>query len=400
MTPLASSPSAPTRERVAAPAGRGPSDGGSAAAPSTRAAGPFKMGYILNPAADLVWFLLLPFGAILIALGCQAWLPFVAVASINLWVTVPHHYASWVRTYGIREEWEKYKDRLIAGPILIIAFAVIGMATAPITLFLVVTAWDHQHSIMQQHGFGRIYDFKAGTGTPDTGRYDLALHWTLYGFMFLHAPLFRHLLIRELYQMHIPVSVAFVQGLMWVSTAALVVVVAMYLWHLRRTVSSGGSLNPMKYAFIGASYFLWYFTAWHTNSVLLFAVAHRIMHGVQYMVIVWAFLGRKAAQAGQAATGLWSRVAGRGRLKWFLLAGGGYALLYQWLLTNPLDEFGFGIVNFAPYQAIPRFGLPGLDASARYALFSAAMVSAFGMWHYYVDSFIWKVRDKQVQKGL
>jgi len=28
------------------------------------------------------------------------------------------------------------------------------------------------------------------------------------------------------------------------------------------------------------------------------------------------------------------------------------------------------------------------------------MVYAYGMMHYYLDSFIWKVRDKQVQDGL
>ena len=43
----------------------------------------FKTGYILNPKADAVWFLGLPFFAVALALGFQAWLPYVAVASIN-----------------------------------------------------------------------------------------------------------------------------------------------------------------------------------------------------------------------------------------------------------------------------------------------------------------------------
>ena len=53
--------------------------------------GTFKTGYILSPRADLVWFLGLPFFAVAVALGFQAWLPYVAVASINLWITIPHH---------------------------------------------------------------------------------------------------------------------------------------------------------------------------------------------------------------------------------------------------------------------------------------------------------------------
>ena len=163
----------------------------------------FKTGYIINPKLDMVWFLGLPFAAVLAALGAQAWLPFVAVASINLWITIPHHYATWVRTYGMPEDWIRFRQELILGPIIIVAMAAAGMVWAPITLLLVVMAWDHQHSIMQQHGFGRIYDFKAGTGMSNTGKFDLTLHWILYSFMFLNAPMFRNLWIRELYKLEV-----------------------------------------------------------------------------------------------------------------------------------------------------------------------------------------------------
>lgn len=375
-----------------------PSPAPSAAA-ATSATGLFRTGYVLNPRADGVWFLSLPFFAVLIALGCQQWLPYVAVASINLWITIPHHYATWVRTYGMPEEWERFKERLILGPIVIMAVAATGYVWAPITMLLLVSAWDHQHSIMQQHGFGRIYDFKAGTGAPSTGRFDLALHWVLYSHMFVNAPMFRHLWIRELYKMDIRVSVGFVEAFLIGSWVVLGGFLLVYGWHVWRTVRSGRALNPMKYAFIGSSYFLWYFAAWHTNSVLLFAVAHRIMHGVQYMVMVWAFMGRKAQQP-TSRPGLWTRLAGQGKLKWFLLGGGIYAVLFQYLIHRPLDEFGFGVVNFAPYEAIPQFNIPEMDPGSAYALFSATMVAAYGMTHYYVDSFIWKVRDKKVQGGL
>ena len=109
----------------------------------------FRTGYILSRRADLFWFLALPFIAVSIALGAQAWLSFAAVASVNLWITVPHHYATWVRSYGMPEEWERFKPRLIFGSIAIIALAAAGLVWAPITLTLVVLAWDHQHSIMQ-----------------------------------------------------------------------------------------------------------------------------------------------------------------------------------------------------------------------------------------------------------
>jgi hypothetical protein len=185
-------------------------------------------------------------------------------------------------------------------------------------------------------------------------------------------------------------------------TASWVVLVAyliVYLFHLRRTVAGGGTINPVKYAFIGASYFLWYFVAWNTNSIILYAVAHRIMHGVQYIVMVYAFMGR-AATRSEGGEGFWRRVVGQGHLRWFVLGGVAYAALFQLLINRPMDEFGFGVVNFAPYPAIQQFNLPALDYAAGYELWSQTVVYLTGMMHYYVDSFIWKVRDPRVQEAL
>lgn len=363
------------------------------------AAGIFRTGYILSGRADLVWFLGLPFAAVLFALGCQQWLPYVAVASINLWITIPHHYATWIRTYGMPDVWRRFRERLIVGPVLIVFFTIAGLLFAPITLLLLVSAWDHQHSIMQQHGLSRVYDFKARTGLQSTRRFDLALHWVLYSHMFLNAPMFRFLWIRELHRMNIPISVGFVETLLVASWIVLICYLAVYVWHVWRTVASGTPINPIKYAFIAASYFLWYFVAWHTHSIVLYAVAHRIMHGVQYMVMVYAFMGRTAKNAA-AQPGLWSRMTGQGRMRWFLLGGIAYAIIFQLLINRPLDEFGLGVVNFAPYPAINQFNLPALDYAASYALWTQMMVYVSGIMHYYVDSFIWKVRDKQVQEGL
>jgi hypothetical protein len=164
-------------------------------------------------------------------------------------------------------------------------------------------------------------------------------------------------------------------------------------------LASGGHVNPIKYVFIAASYFLWYFVAWNTNSIILYAVAHRIMHGVQYMVMVYAFMGRSSAQRPDAV-GLWRRMVGRGRFRWFLLGGVAYVALFQLLINRPFDELGFGVVNFAPYPAIQQFNLPALDYAGAYELWSQMVVYLAGVMHYYVDSFIWKVRDPKVQEAL
>jgi hypothetical protein len=92
-----------------------------------------------------------------------------------------------------------------------------------------------------------------------TPRYDLALHWVLYSHMFLNAPMFRFLWIRELHRMGVRISAAFLESLVTASWVVLVCYLAFYLAHLVRTIRSGASVNPIKYAFIGSSYFLWYY---------------------------------------------------------------------------------------------------------------------------------------------
>ena len=94
--------------------------------------GMFQIGYILSRRGDLVWFIGLPFCAVLFALGSQLWLPAVALSSVALWVTFPHHFATWVRTYGFSEDRKRWTDRLIIGPLIIFGFTFLGaMVVSP-----------------------------------------------------------------------------------------------------------------------------------------------------------------------------------------------------------------------------------------------------------------------------
>ncbi|MBC8353831.1 MAG: hypothetical protein H8E66_17665 [Planctomycetes bacterium] len=276
----------------------------------------------------------------------------------------------------------------------------LGLKFAPGTTLLLGTLWDHQHSAMQQHGLARIYDFKARTGAPSTGRLDLLLNIFLFVNLLLTAPLFANLWVRTLYTLHFPFSaegLRLFQQLSWATTGVfLCVYVSHVIWSLRR----GYALNPIKFLFIGASYFLWYFTAWHTDSFLVFGISHRIMHGVQYIVVVHGYIHRKTSAATGAASTL-SKLMTLRRIPLFLMACAAYALLYQFLLMQPLEEFGFGVVSFmSVYDAIPELGLAAISHDIGYDLFAATVIQAAPMTHYYFDSFIWKVSDSRIQEGL
>src|SRR5262245_40550660 len=150
----------------------------------------FRTGYITSPRGDLVWFLGLPIFALFFALASHHWLTAVALLSIALWIEYPHHFATFLRTYALEDDWLRFKERLIVGPIVLLTLALVGFAYAPITMALFVQIWNHQHFVMQLHGFTRIYDFKAKTGAPSTARWDFALNWVLFLTMFIAANIF------------------------------------------------------------------------------------------------------------------------------------------------------------------------------------------------------------------
>ena len=86
-----------------------------------------RTGYILGRGPGFVWFLALPFFAVAAALMCQEWLPAVVIVSVSLRITVPHHFATWVRAYGLKEDRQRWGGRLIAGPIVIFTIAMLGV---------------------------------------------------------------------------------------------------------------------------------------------------------------------------------------------------------------------------------------------------------------------------------
>jgi len=293
-------------------------------------------------------------------------------------VTVPHHLATWLRVYASPTELDRWRERLIVGPILLIGFAYGLTWLAPLSLMLLVLLWDHQHSIMQQYGFSRIYDFKAGTGAPSTPRFDLYLQWILFVNMLIVSPLWSLTFLRIFHEWGLIPStetVLLIQRLSW--TVALSYGIA-FLGHVAWCIHRGYPLNPLKYGFLFASYFLWYYASFTTTYLLIFAIAHRLMHGLQYIVMVY-YYNRNQVERGGVDSRLLTRLGTPGHLKLFVLLCVGYAIAFE-LLTNSWDR--------------------GVSFGEDLDLFAYSLISSFALVHYYFDSFIWKVRRPDVQNAL
>lgn len=360
----------------------------------------FRTGFILTPRQDLFWFLSLPFLAVAAALASQQWLAGVALATVGLWITMPHQFASWLRTYGIPEERRMWSDRLYLAPFLIFLVSLLGFKWAPISTALMVMLWDYQHSIMQQHGFARIYDFRGKTGAPSTGWFDLILGWILFCNMLITSPMFMWPFVRELYRLRIPVSAETVEFVVRASWTVLAAYLVVYLVHVIWAVRRGYAINPIKYVFIGSSYFLWYFCAWQTSSFLVWGIAHRIMHGAQYIVMVYWYL-RRTTTTQHTESRFAASLVRPGHIWGFLLMGLFYSVVVQVFTGGQLGVFLFGWREFPNlYQAIPSLGLDPMSPDEGFGLVANAFLNSLGMTHYYFDSFIWKVRDRRIQGGL
>jgi hypothetical protein len=359
----------------------------------------FRTGYILGPRSDWFWFLGLPFIAVAVALGVREWLPAVAAASFALWITVPHHFATWLRTYGFEDERKRWKARLILGPILILSLTWLGLKHAPLTTLLLIMLWDHQHGIMQQYGFGRIYDFKAQTGSPSTRNFDLYLSWALYGNMLLATPYWSEVWIMECYRWGFMITPDTVKLVQWLSNAMLVSMGIAYVAHLVASVRQGYKINPIKISFLASSYFLWYFVAYQHNSFIMFQVANRIMHGFQYNIIVYSYVRKKVGKQ-ELKKGLMAAVGKPRNLVALLVLCAVYALGFNMIIGNGLEDFGLGLFEFKlSFDSLRDVsGILGVEDS--YGLFALAVMHSASVVHYYFDSFIWKVRDTKIQEGL
>ena len=340
-----------------------------------------QTGYIVDRRQDYIWFIGLPFVAVAFALVSGHYLPGAALAAIALWVTIPHHFVTWLRVYGSPAEFARFRDRFVLGPLVLVGIVYALIQYAPLTLVLIVTLWDHQHSLMQQYGFSRVYDFKARAGAPSTAKFDLAFNWIFFVNMLVVSPLFSVIWVRMLHEWRVPVEAATVEAVHWVSWTVAIVYGLVYLGHVAWCARRGYALTPLKYAFMFSSYFLWYFTSFSTAYLLVFAVAHRIMHGIQYIVMVYYYNRHKVERTG-GDSALLRHVAGN--LKAFLLICAAYAMVFHALTEGLVRDFGFGLVGF----------------NTNFDLFSYSLLSSFALIHYYYDAFIWKVRKKEVQEGL
>ena len=287
-----------------------------------------------------------------------------------------HYFATFVRAYGDRDLFARFRVRLVMAPLVLLATCVgLNVSGYGPQIMVMVTAWAFWHWLAQAFGFARIYDIKVGSFQPLTALLDKAL--VIAGFLGTATltdgavATFGKLLLEAGVPLPAAETVAACQSVIAVVVGAVVVA---YVVNLGATIARGKPWSWQKqFMHVTTIGYYWFAFAWLPN-VLIAHVLYELFHDIQYFAITWITCQGRSRRPGVAA---WMRAMFRP----------------TWLAAA-----GFVGVMVA---------LGGVDAFGRH---SFATGSSRDVWigvfvtlallHYYYDGFIWKARESALGADL
>ncbi len=281
-----------------------------------------------------------------------------------------HYFATFVRAYGDRELFARFRTRLVVAPVLLAALGLAMFATGrEAALMLVTSGWAFWHWLAQAFGFARIYDAKVGSHAPRTAWLDKLLviagfvgaavlnpgSTAMFGKLFLDAGI------------ALP-SAAVFGVVQWIVGVAIAVVGLAYVANLVHAIARGRPWSWQKQLMhVTTIGYYWFAFAW-VGNVLVAYVLYELFHDVQYFAITWLTcrqrVKRPAVQPWLAAMFRPGAAAVAGFLLLMLACGGADLLV--------------------------RKEAPGLRAIT----LTAALL------HYYYDGFLWKAREQALGTDL
>jgi Tfp pilus assembly protein PilF len=280
-----------------------------------------------------------------------------------------------LRAYGDRALFHRYRMRLIAAPIFLTTATTWFAYRNLHAVLLLATVWGMWHWMMQSYGFARIYDAKSESSARMPAWLDqmICLLWFGMAAFVLQNGLPSY--VTSYYESggaFIPASAFVWFARVWVAVTTLVT--AYYLVQIARSVREGNKPNPLKFIFIAVTFA--YLT--YTNSVAQRPKMGLLMfeswHDIQYLAIVWFFnlsRTRKNPEAGPF-------------IRFFFRPNSLMVVAYVGVCL------AFGSLTHAW----------SLFQNATVVRIVASVVTSSALLHYYLDGFIWKIREKDTGEAL
>jgi tetratricopeptide (TPR) repeat protein len=352
--------------------------------------------WIVSPAWDLFYLVLTPLlivPAVLVA--ARQWLrPEEIYLAVISFASLGHHLPGFLRAYGDRELFQRFRWRFLLAPPLIFALALVftpppALAQAlhlPWThlhgLELILLAWGTWHGLMQTYGFMRIYDIRRGENERTVARLDHALCLMIFvaGVVFSDTRMFG--VAGAMWQCGLPIfGPETLAAVRWIVGGLSAIVGALYVIHLIDRRRQGLPINWVKLLLAASTgWFYWYCGRLSTNLLIGIAM-FEIYHAVQYNAIVWIYNRRLLEKAGERFGPLGFLFRDRTTMLGVYLAA----------------IAAYSSIRFVTAHAGDRMFSGDLD-DARQWLVAAFVTSSF--LHFYYDGFIWKVSERKTQDNF
>jgi Flp pilus assembly protein TadD len=365
-------------------------------ASSTPTAAAARRTWIVSPAWDLVYLVLTPLAIVpAVLLAVRHWLsPEQVYLAVISFASLGHHLPGFMRAYGDRELFDRFRWRFQFAPPLIFGLALLftpppRIATAlglPWThlhgLELVLLLWGTWHGLMQTYGFMRIYDVRRGDNDRRTARLDHGLCVAIFvaGVVFSDTRMFA--MAGAMWQSGLPLfGPEALAALRWVVGGVSVFVLAAYLANALQRRRHGVNVNAVKLLLAGVTGWFWWYCGRLSTNLLVGVAMFEIYHALQYNAIVWIYNRRLLTRAGERFGPL------------------------GFLFRDRLTMLGLYLGAIAAYSSIRYFTASPDDrmfggdlASAHQWLIAAFVTSS--LLHFYYDGFIWKVSESKTQQNL
>ncbi len=344
--------------------------------------------FIAGRLSDNFWIILSPFVALLVMAAAWRWsgLSDMAVFSILFGLIVTgHHMPGWIRAFGEPAVYERHKARLwvslLAIPVLVVLPAIYGLGVVGLTI---AAAFDLWHVAMQQHGFGRIYAAKAGDVARQSARLDRTCVLTWYVAVVAWSDSWMEGIARSFRKAGLPIfdlmSKNAWRGIQLALLAVSLVLLAAYVANAVAVWKTKRISTPNKHLLHLAAFsvLIWsyQFPSWYRAQSV-----QNLFHASQYFFMVWIYgnlsIRRDATRPGSLYRTLF------GSRRGILLFAGLVAL--------------YGVGAYFLYSA--GYRLIGADANRTMQVIGSIALTSL-LLHFYVDSFIWKVRSKEVRAAL
>jgi Flp pilus assembly protein TadD len=332
--------------------------------------------WVIGPIADRLLVIAAPFGcgAAVLALS-------IGFSSRTIWElvmtlgSVGHHLPGFLRTYGDRALFRRYRLRFLLAPPLFFGVTLLSVVRDLHGVALFSLCWSLWHGMMQHYGFLRVYDAKAGIAPKHWSRLDFALTASWFALCVAWGPSQIDSVLGGLLaatRWAPPAGV--VHGIGWAAAGATAITTALYVLALAFARRRGRPVSANKLVLLASTTMLLLFARVVTTDPFLSIALFELLHDVQYLAIVWA-LNRRLHDEGVDLGRFGARVFGPGSA-----AAAAYVALC----------LGYGAIGLANNQWF---------AGALHQVLTAALVSS-GLLHFYYDGFIWKVRERDVRRGL